>query len=251
MGAQPPLAPDTPVIHPFYQASFAKLYGLGEPASSCPDHNPPTENNDFLLPLLRAASWGYERNITRFYDVRTTEEYGHPAPEYALLAGAGLNHVSPLGVKGMGPLALPFALLLAEAALQAGETALFCCAELYTPLDGGSKSTQDRRACAFLLRSGGQDAQTYITGYACGVPKETVCAAAAQGTFDVVCFCGHPMGLPFAHDCWEETDFIEPFLHLQRLQRAKEEHSMLIVCRQDEAYGYIQIQTRGRRNENG
>lgn len=126
-------------VHPFYRDTFAKLYNVDAQSLISANEDYPKESLNLLLPLLRDVSKGYEEKIRCFYDVRITEEFGYPAPEYLLLQGAELSKVSPLCVKGMKALSLPFALILAEHALQNGDYGVICCANLNTPFDNSKK----------------------------------------------------------------------------------------------------------------
>lgn len=231
---QPPLPDGTAVVHPFYTASFLKLSGLAEEAVLPKEL--PRANEAFLVPLLRAACGGCEGEITRFYDIRTTEEYGQAAPEYALLAGVGLRRVSPLSVKGPG--ALPFALELAEEQLRRGETVLFCCAELYTPLDG--PRGKRREACAFLLRgcgSGGpSEGGTLLLGHRCNVSKREVLAAIEQSDAALVCWDEGDAGVKGRRV--ETAGLVRPFAELLR---APERADVWIVSHDDGRYGYLHI----------
>lgn len=235
--AQPPLPDGTAVVHPFYKTSFLKLSGLAEGDVDLPDAYP-RANADFLVPILRTAGAGYEGSITRFYDVRTTEEYGMAAPEYALLAGAGLRRVSPLSVKGKG--ALPFALELSEDQLARGETVLFCCAELYTPLDG--QREKRREACAFLLRRcGPEDAsegRTLILEHRCSASKDEVLAAVEREDAALICGDGGDV-MAWAGGRYVETPgVVQPFAELLRL---RENAHMWIVSHNGGRYGYLHI----------
>lgn len=126
-------------VHPFYRDTFVALYGIDAEKGSEEEECCPDANLKMLLPLIKNTVKGYEDRIGFFYDVRTTEEFGYPAPEYLLLHGAGLTHISPLGVKGMKALVFPFALLLAEQEMKEGDYALVCCAQLDTPFDPGER----------------------------------------------------------------------------------------------------------------
>ena len=126
-------------VHPFYRDTFSTLYGIDVEVLPVEEDVYPDANLKMLLPLIKSTVNGYEDRVRFFYDVRTTEEFGYPAPEYLLLHGAGLKHVAPLGVKGMKALAFPFALLLAEHAMKDGDYALVCCAQLNTPFDESEK----------------------------------------------------------------------------------------------------------------
>lgn len=150
-------------VHPFYQTAFCRLYGLNESEVKVKDGFYPKDNYDFLLPVLRELAVGRETEVSHFYDVRTTEEFLQPAPEYALLKGAGLPRVSPLGVKGMGAFALPFSLVLAELSAEVNRCALVLCSEIFTPADGEIYLNSKKCCGGFLLRKYASDST--IDGY--------------------------------------------------------------------------------------
>lgn len=239
---QPPLPDGTAVVHPFYRASFLKLSGLTEGEVVVSETAYPHENEDFLIPILRAASVGYEKEITRFYDVRTTEEYGQAAPQYALLAGTGLRQVSPLSVKGRQ--AFPFALELAREPLENGETVLFCCAELYTPMD--RPRGKCREACAFLLRKRNpEDAlegRTYLLEHRCNAPKEEALVAVERENAALVCSDDREIGLLWKDRHVEMVGLVQPFA---RLLQAQGMTQMLVVSHDGDRYNYFHIRKGG------
>lgn len=140
------------VVHPFYRTSFSVLNGIPEEKIKVSE-GIPSANRTVLLEQLRLALGDYRDEIRQFYDIRTSEEYGQTAPQYSLLDGLGLNHVSPLSLRGMGSLAFLQALDLAELSLQRDEMALMSCSELFSAYDAGQyEVVPKRRACAFLIR---------------------------------------------------------------------------------------------------
>lgn len=235
---QPPLSDGAAVVHPFYKTSFLRLSGLAEEDIALSESASPRANEDFLVPLLCAASAGYESKITRLYDIRTTEEYGQAASEYALLARAGLKRVSPLSVKGKG--ALPFALELAEEQLQCGEIVLFCCAELYTPLDG--QRGKCREACAFLLRKcDPEDSlkdRTLLLRHCCNVLKEEALAAIERSGTALVCSDDKDVGSRAKGQYVETAGLIRPFAELLQ---ARGSTDILVVSHDDSRYSYLHI----------
>ena len=122
------------VVQSFYRDSFSALYNLkiDDDGNKYLNHH-----ENFLLPLLKRASNGFEPQLRYFYDVRTTEEYEQPALDYALLFSAGLKDVSPLSVKhNNGMTALKFAIQSALHDIsQKDEPVLFCFSEFYHPYD--------------------------------------------------------------------------------------------------------------------
>ena len=240
---QPPLPDGTAVVHPFYKTSFLRLSGLAEEDIALSEAASPRANEDFLAPLLCTVGAGYEREITRFYDIRTTEEYGQAAPEYALLARAGMRRVSPLSVRGKS--ALPFALELAEEQLRCRETVLFCCAELYTPLDG--QRGKGREACAFLLRSCGPEgplkSRTLLLRHRCNVSKEEALTAIERSGAALVCSDDKDAGSRAKGRCVETTGLVRPFTELLQ---ARENTDIFIVSHDGGRYSYFHILKGGR-----
>lgn len=235
---QAPLSDGAAVVHPFYKTSFLRLSGLAKEDIALLETAYPRANEDFLAPLLCTASAGYEREITRFYDIRTTEEYGQAAPEYALLARAGLRRVSPLSVKGRS--ALPFALELAEEQMQCGEAVLFCCAELYTPLDG--QRGKCREACAFLLRKCGSEGllkgRTLLLRHRYNVSKEEALTAIERSGAALVCLDDKAAGSRAKGRYVETTGLIRPFAELFQ---AQENTDILMVSHDGSRYSYLHI----------
>ena len=174
---EPELESDQLLVHPFYKEGFCRLNNISEDEYS-QEHSDqyPDYNRRFLVPILRKAADGYTNDIVRFYDIRTTEEYCHPAPEYLLMHDIGIKWVDPLGVKGMGLLAFPFGLQLADS-MAAGERALICCADLPVPLNQMQNRTKERTACAFIVEKCDDNDRTpgvYITEFQDGLSQSQI-----------------------------------------------------------------------------
>lgn len=217
---------DGKFVHPFYRDTFSSLYGIKVEELPVEEDVYPDANLKMLLPLIKNTVKGYEDRVRFFYDVRTTEEFGYPAPEYLLLHGTGLKHVAPLGVKGMKALAFPFALLLAEHDMKDGDYALVCCAQLNTPFDESEKY----EAGVLLLNkmSMGEEpedtAHTVILSYSHSLGEAE--------------FAGYLKEHPVKTACFDSDDFGTFFAQLSELP-AKEE--MIFSWNLGGHLGYIHI----------
>ena len=217
-------------VHPFYQTTFCRLYGKEESEVKVEEGVYPRDNYEFLIPVLQELVAGREKEISHFYDVRTTEEFSQPAPEYALLKGAGLQRTAPLGVKGMGAFALPFALVLAENSVEENKFAVILCAEIYTPADGEKYRNSRRGCCGFLLRKGSAD---QVQG------KNCVLAYRFHMTREEI--------EQYIKDHCTKTDHVTNYKgdslmdSLAVLNKAQEEGAsdFLIIWKQGESYGFL------------
>ncbi|MBQ7219444.1 MAG: hypothetical protein IJS28_00530 [Synergistaceae bacterium] len=136
-------------VHGFYRDSFAALYKI-DSSSVSGECGYLTRHADFIVPLLKAASRGFGDKINFFYDIRNSEEYEQPSPDYALLSRVGLNHVSPLCIRDKEGASLITALQIARFdAVGDDEPVLFCCSEMFTRYDKDFDGSL--KACAFLL----------------------------------------------------------------------------------------------------
>lgn len=127
-----------PDVHPFYRRSFEILYDLKEIQTA-----EQRETDWMIEPLERTLEdAALEIPPNYFFDVRTTEEFSCPAPEYYLLKQLNLAHTSPLSVKGMGGLAIVQALFIAEQYVQTDKSVLFCAAQHYHCYDNAANSEQ-------------------------------------------------------------------------------------------------------------
>ncbi len=134
-----------PDVHPFYRNSFGFLYGLKEIRTV------EQRETDWMIDALKTtmADAKLEHPPKYFFDVRTTEEFSCPAPEYYLLKQLHLERISPLSIKGMGGLALIQAFLIAEQYVQIQESALFCTAQRYHYYD--NTTYPEQVAVSFII----------------------------------------------------------------------------------------------------
>lgn len=144
-----PADPLNPFVHSFYGTMFGKLYGLDERESKAyiGKEGQVTYSCDFLEPLVREV-WEKNKNcMSGFYNIRTSEETGQTAPEYAILKKAGIKNISPVCIRGMGSMAFLFGLQILETAVNEGDCALMLLAEM----EHDFAASGENIACAFAL----------------------------------------------------------------------------------------------------
>lgn len=138
-----------PFVHPFYETLFRRVYGLekAEAQAYIGQHGPLTETRDFLMPLVKEVWDKHRETVTQFLDIRTSEEAGQAALEYAILQGAGIRNISPICIRGMGSMALLVGLQIFDAI--GGD----CAVVLLSELEHGFSARLNNTACAFALYS--------------------------------------------------------------------------------------------------
>lgn len=125
----------SPSIHPFYKDSFTKLYGISKNELKS-SFEIPTE---WILSTIKRTLANIKTEPEFFFDVRSTEDFSSPAPEYVLLHQLNLKHTSPLSIKGMGSLSIIQALQISDLYLTEFNSALFCIVEEYHRYDKEKK----------------------------------------------------------------------------------------------------------------
>lgn len=121
-------------IHNFYRDSFSALYGIkNEEICNFNDLNIEWILNSLKNTLINQQEEAESPEY--FFDIRTTEDYSSPAPEYLILHKLGLKNTNPLSVKGMGTISFIMALKIADTYLKNDEKALFCLMEQYNRYD--------------------------------------------------------------------------------------------------------------------
>lgn len=232
---------EIPVVHPYYWRSFSVLRGEEGPAQ-CWN----SDNIQFLLEPIRRASVECRQQISCFLNVHTTEEYGAPAPEYLLLDGAGLNHVSPLAIRGMESLALPEALAIAQAQLQkeSAGAVLVCCSELPTPYDDWQ--FRKRSAAAFVV-------EMSVRCDSPGIRITEYCSAASrqqlleklhrfEGTLIYSELLEPASDLENVQVIYGRNGMLEPLLLLDQMRRDGCQSEMLVLLETRGHYGYLHYQ---------
>lgn len=232
---------EIPVVHPYYWRSFAVLRGREEAAQYWA-----TDNIQFLLEPIRRASAACREQLTGFLDVRTTEEYGGPAPEYLLLDQAGLNCLSPLAIRGMGSLALLQALEIAQNQLQQNRSGkiLVCCSTLPTPYDG--THARDRRAAAFVaeLDAPSESSRIRIVEHRSGATR--VQLEEKLRRFDGELIYSELSQLPQAPQTVQvicgRDGMLAPLFLLEQLRSTDHRIEMLVLLESDGHYAYAHYQ---------
>lgn len=215
------IQPGTGRVHPFYRTGYAKLTGVEEALVPTQEDLYPGDNEAMLLPLLKKTKEAFDLPITNFLDIRTTEEYAHPAPEYRLLSGLGLRRISPLGIKGMSGRAFLMGLMILSGSFQPEEATLVCCAEL--PETG-------RQACSFIVRKTEVSSDgVLIRVFRDNVSKTEVEAYRRRFSFNEVCY-------------GRERSLVEPFVSLRKLELQQHRFHMLAVWEAEGRYGYVHFQ---------
>ena len=138
-----------PFVHTFYKTMFMKLYELDEKEAEVyiGKNGAVTYGCDFLWPLVAEVWKGHKNHVTQFYDIRTSEEAGQAAPEYAILKKAGIKNISPVNIRGMNSMALLLGLQMAELEVKDGDCAIMLLAELEHDFSAQGENI----ACAFAL----------------------------------------------------------------------------------------------------
>lgn len=237
--------PTKPFVHPFYKKMFAVQYGLEETeAIKYINRNGLVSDNcSFLGPLLRSVKEKNEGNAVMYFDIRTTEEFGQTAPEYALLKKTGIQSISPVSIKGMGSLALLQGLQLAELGLDSGKCAYMLLAELWQLPDlQGEEST--RRACAFALyQADGEDENSgiSITAYepssTIDMLKETIVDFSGDMIYSETEL--HESNANGTEIIYGHHSLIEPLQLLQKADQEKRQMEMLVVMACQGHFGYV------------
>lgn len=230
-----------PVVHPYYWTTFSVLHGAESPAQYWA-----ADNTQFLLDPIGRASAACREQLTDFLDVRTTEEYGAPAPEYLLLDRAGLNHLSPLAIRGMESLALPQALEIAQVQLQqnGSRKVLLCCSALPTPYDG--TQSRERRAAAFVvdLYAPSRSSQIRIVEHRCGVTPAQLEEKLRRFEGEIIYseVSGLPKAVQSAQVICGRDGMLAPLFLLEQLRSAGHRMEMLVLLESGGHYGYVHYQ---------
>lgn len=138
-----------PFVHPFYKSMFRKLYGLGEKEAEMyvGKSGAITYSCDFLSPLVKEVWERHKNCASQFYDIRTNEEAGQVAPEYAILKRIGIKDISPISIRGMGSMAWLLGLQMVEITVNEGD----CAIMLFAELEHDFRIQGENIACAFAL----------------------------------------------------------------------------------------------------
>lgn len=236
-------------VHSFYKTMFMKLYGVDEKEAGkyVGKNGAVTDSCDFLYPLVKTV---WERNQNRaaqFYDIRTNEEAGQPAPEYAILKKAGIKNISPIGIKGMGSMAFLMGLQMTELAVNEGECAIMLLAEMEHDLE----SQEENTACAFALcpcQDAGNQEGIWITEYlihltACEI-RDAVKKFCGTAIFSDTVLDDIPMACS-AVFCGKHG-LTAPFLYLHKASEEVGSADVLSIYSSGNNYGLVRYHVSGK-----
>lgn len=236
------------VVHPFYKKTFAVQYGISEEDIPICKEGYPVGNREFLLNVLKIVSKNCGEQIRMFLDIRRTEEYSETAPEYTLLQGIGLEKINPLGIKGMGSMALLQGLQIADAYLRETETVLVCCTEAYTPYDMEICQEPFRKTCGFGIRlvlGTRTERNTAKIEYEVKVSKNELKRIVSK--FNGTVF--YTESIEFMEESnadrviYGTHGLTEPFFLLEDAMKNEESMDMLVMLEHKGHYGYMRLVT--------
>lgn len=231
-----------PFVHPFYQTMFRKLYGLTEKDAEryIGKNGPITESSDFLIPLVKKVWEENKSFVHQFYDIRTSEETGQAAPEYTILKGAGIRDISPVNIRGMGSMALPFGLQIIDTMVNVGDGALVILVDRKHDFLHEEENT----ACAFALYSCNDiDSQDgiWIMNYQIHLTADEMCAAVKKlkgaAIFSEVELENFSVSCKYT--LCSEHGLTEPLLYLFDRQKKAGEEDILMVSMAGNTYGLV------------
>lgn len=245
---QPIFPPSVPVVHPFYRDAFSALYHVEKSSLAEDDRVYPTENYTFLLDMLHTVLQKAPPDLQTpdyFFDTRITEEFCQTAPEYALLEGLGLRRTQPLGIRGMGSLALVYSFQLADLYLSKKDIALMCCAELDTVYDHPPKSEPCRKACGFIISR--QSGDCILEKFGFIQSKQDAAELAESKEVEQV----YTNSSAIAHAISDAdvlitpNGFLDPLMHLIDQKKQGRAFRQLVILQYGEQFGYYQLYCQG------
>lgn len=234
-----------PFVHPFYKTTFMRLYGLDEKEAEdyIGKKGDVTDSCDFLFPLVKNVWEKHKECAAQFYDIRTSEETGQPAPEYAILKKAGIRDISPVGIKGMGSMAYLLGLQMAECYADEGKCALMLLAELEHNLGASKENT----ACAFALypfSNTGDRRGIWITDYRMHLTEDEMLDAVKDFHGTVIFSDTAADNIPAV--CSEAFSggrgLTAPLLYLHRAYMEQRQIDVLSVHKAEDKYGLVYYQ---------
>lgn len=239
----PALPDDAPIVHPFYITSFEKLYGINK-TENLPNIVP-TDNHKLLLSVIHQSIKCYKNKIMYFYDIRTTEEYGSPAPEYKLLYDAGLKNLSPISINGEGGLSLPFALHILMQFTKENQIALVCCSEMYNKYDLEFKNKK-REACSFLVHCTNDydksENHFIIQNVRYNIKIDDIISYIMLNHIDSVFTDDERLNiLPLTKVFYTGDGFVRPFIALNKMNVKNDGFNSLIVYHCNNKYGFVHL----------
>lgn len=228
---------DIPVVHPYYKNSFQALSPSEDP--SCTWN---MEDVDFLVPMLKRTIGEWPREIASFYDVRLTENYSHPAPEYRLMDRLGIVNISPVAIRGMSGLAYLEALAMAEDDLHASpnQGVLLCFSDICTPY---SHEYRPHRGASFVLSTSEEKSDGItILDFVLDVSDDRWRRKLSECKDSYI--LGDISLWPNEHQMGsnriKDTELPDTFFALERIRTKLRPAEVLVVLGSEEHKGYIQ-----------
>lgn len=212
-------------LNKFYMDSFKALYNITD------DIEAEAADLEFPLMVLRKTiSEKIGDKPKYFFDIRTTEEFGNPAPEYLLLYKLGLNNTVPLSIKGMGNLAIIQGFAFAELCLNGNETALFYIAEAYNRFD--QKKYKAQSSGSFIVSANNGEMRIEKYGF-----TDDIRAVIQSGSFDHI-WTDDPDSDKFA----DVADFgLTGLFPGNEMMKNTSEFRTLTILRHKDKYGFFII----------
>ncbi|MBD5450900.1 MAG: hypothetical protein HDR28_12320 [Lachnospiraceae bacterium] len=231
-----------PFVHPFYKSMFRKLYGLGEKETEAyiGKDGAVIDSCDFLEPLVKQVWEGHKNCVSQFYDIRTNEETGQTAPEYAILKRVGIRNISPIGIRGMGSMAWLLGLQMMELAANEGDCAIMLLAELEHDFEIQGENI----ACAFALypcKNFDNQGGIWITGYQLHLTADEVRTAVKDFKGNIIFSEAELGNIPTTCDytLCREHGLTVPMLYLYKMLGETKTADVLTVHVSGNQYGLI------------
>lgn len=248
---KPIICPE-PFVHPFYKTMFRKLYGLGEEQAEVytGKAGAVTYSCDFVTPIIRKVWEKHKNDVTQFYDIRTSEEAGQIAPEYAILKRAGIRDISPVNIRGMGSMAWLMGLQIMGLDTGEGNCAIMLLAELEHDSSAGKENT----ACAFALypcEKIDDSKGIWIMDYRIHLTADEAGTAIKNFRGRVIFPKKGSGDIPVDGDCiiCGGHGLIGPLLYLCKAMENSESVDVMAVHRSGDRYGLVCYRVLGREGE--
>lgn len=225
-----------PTLHPFYFDSFSTLYGIPKD-SLCVNEK---RDLEWVLSSMRNTLNNIGKEPNYFFDVRTTEDFSSPAPEYALLHRLNFKNSAPLSIKGMGTLSLIQAFRISEQYLKESEIALFCLVEQYHRYDVNSEKDFRGNALTFLATKKQGEFLIEEMGF-CETKQELLILCQTEA-FDAIYIDANSETLSTIPASIRLTPFLtEPFLYLKKIAARFKSFRVICISQYYNTFGYYVI----------
>lgn len=227
---------DKPILHPFYTDSFSALYDIPK------DSLIKNEKSDieWVLSAMRSSIKRIDVEPKYFFDVRTTEDFSSPAPEYVLLHRLNLKNTAPLSIKGMGALALIQAFRISEQYLDKSEIALFCLVEQYHRYDMNNEKDSIGHAVAFIISK--EPGEFLIEAMGFCKTRQELLRLLQDEVFDAILIDANQDSLLTIPASEGLAPFLtEPLLYLNRMAARLQSFRVVCVSQHYNTYGYYII----------